>query len=150
MTLFLLCAVTLLYAAYNLLIKTSSLHVPEAATTTVLATLTLQVAALVTSLGFMGVLTLRGGHVLGLSAPAYGWAAAAGLAIGAAEICYFYLFSGVAGSAPIRASVAVPVIVAGTVVLVAAVSHLAFAATLSPRQLVGGALVVAGLLLMVR
>ena len=50
----LLAAVTLLYAGYNLLIKLSGAHVPASATTTVLATLCLQIAALSTSLLFLG------------------------------------------------------------------------------------------------
>ena len=45
----LLTAITALYAGYNLLVKVSSNHVPESATTTVLATICLQLAALAAS-----------------------------------------------------------------------------------------------------
>ena len=44
----LLISVTVLYSGYNLLIKVSASHVPEAATTTIQATICLQLAALAT------------------------------------------------------------------------------------------------------
>ena len=63
----LLAAVTLLYAGYNLLIKLSGTHVPASATTTVLATVCLQVAALSTSALFLSFLAAQGGHVFALA-----------------------------------------------------------------------------------
>jgi drug/metabolite transporter (DMT)-like permease len=143
----LLLAVTGLYAGYNLLIKVSSGHVPAAATSTVLATICLQIAALAASLLFTAFLLLRGGQQLQLTAPAYAWAAAAGLCIGAAEIGYFYLFGGLGGLRPMAANVAIPAIVSGTIVLTAAASLLLFRETLAWPQVLGLGLVVAGLLL---
>ena len=50
----LLLAVTVLYAGYNLLVKVSSSHVPAVATTPILATIALQVAAIAVSGAFAG------------------------------------------------------------------------------------------------
>ena len=91
--LLLLVTVTVLYAGYNILIKVSASHVPAAATSTITATICLQIAALMTSLVYMSVIMIRGGQVLQLSWGSYLWAAAAGLCIGGAEIAYFYLFA---------------------------------------------------------
>ena len=141
----LLTAITALYAGYNLLVKVSSDYVPESATSTVLATICLQLAALAASCTFALVLLARGGHVLTLSTSAYAWAVGAGLCIGLAEIGYFYLFRGVGGSGPVAASVAVPVIVTGTVVLTMLFSSLALKESLGTMQLAGTAVVVIGI-----
>ena len=141
----LLSAITVLYAGYNLLVKVSSNHVPESVTSTVLATVCLQLAALAASGTFALVLLARGGHVLKLSPAAYAWAAGAGLCIGLAEIGYFYLFRGVGGSGPVAASVAVPVIVTGTVVLTMLLSSLALKESLGAMQIAGTAVVVIGI-----
>ena len=141
----LLVTVTLLYAGYNLLIKVSGSHVPAEATSTILATVCLQIAALSTSMAFIAFLVLRGGQSLTLPSTAYLWAAAAGLCIGGAEIAYFYLFAGIGGVKPMPATVAVPVIVSGTIVITMVVGYLVFKETLSWRQLVGGACIVAGI-----
>ena len=142
---FLLIAITVLYAGYNLLVKVSSNYVPESATSTVLATICLQLAALAASGTFALLLLARGGHVLKLSATAYAWAAAAGLCIGLAEIGYFYLFRGVGGTGPVAASVAVPVIVTGTVVLTMLFSSFALKESLGGMQIAGTAVVVIGI-----
>lgn len=141
----LLLAITALYAGYNLLVKVSSDHVPSAATSTVLATICLQVAALSASLVFAFALVARGGHVLTLSPAAYGWAAAAGLCIGLAEIGYFYLFRGVGGAGPMDAGVAVPVIVTGTVVLTVLLSSMVLNESLGAMQIAGTVVVVIGI-----
>jgi drug/metabolite transporter (DMT)-like permease len=133
----LLATVTLLYAGYNLLIKASGTHVPLGATTTIVATIWLQAAALMTSLVFAGFLVLRGGHVFQLSTPTYLWAAAAGLSIGGAEIAYFYLFGGLGGGRAMAANVAIPIVVSGTIVITLAVAYLALGEPLSWRQLIG-------------
>ena len=145
MGILLLLAITALYAGYNLLVKVSSNYVPESATTTVLATICLQLAALVASGTFALALLARGGHVLKLSTAACAWAAAAGLCIGLAEIGYFYLFRGVGGTGPVAASVAVPVIVTGTVVLTMLLSSLALKESLGPVQIAGTVVVVIGI-----
>lgn len=141
----LLIAITALYAGYNLLVKVSSLHVPAAVTSTVLATICLQVVALAASVTFAAVLVVRGGQVLALSPAAYVWAAGAGLCIGLAEIGYFYLFRGVGGSGPVAASVAVPVIVTGTVVVTMLLSSVALKESLGPMQVAGTVVVVIGI-----
>ena len=74
----LLIAVTALYSGYNLLVKVSSNYVPESATSTVLATICLQLAALAASCTFAFALLAHGGHVLKLSASTYAWAAGSG------------------------------------------------------------------------
>ena len=143
----LLAAVTLLYAGYNLLIKLSGTHVPASATTTVLATVCLQVAALSTSVLFLGFLAAQGGHVFTLAPRAYFWAVLAGLCIGAAEIGYFYLFGGIGLDKPMQAGVAIPVIVAGTVAIATVASAVLFGEAFGWRQLAGAALVASGIVL---
>ena len=141
----LLSTITVLYAGYNLLIKISSGHVPEVATSTILATICLQVAALIASLAFMGMLLIRGGQVLSLSLSAYLWAIGAGLCIGFAEIGYFYLFRGVGNTAPIAANVAIPAIVTGTVVITILLSAMVLKESLGAIQIVGTVVVIAGI-----
>ena len=141
----LLIAITVLYAGYNLLVKVSTLHVPAVATSTVLATICLQLAALAASCTFAIALLARGGHVLKLSTAAYAWAVGAGLCIGLAEIGYFYLFRGVGGSGPVAASVAVPVIVTGAVILTMLLSFFALKESLGAMQVAGTAVVVIGI-----
>ena len=140
----LLFGVTVLYAGYNLLVKVSSGHVPAVATTPILATITLQAAALAVSAAFAAGLVLRGGHVLAVSAPAVSWAVAAGLCIGAAEIGYFYLFRGVGGTESMAANVAIPIIVSGAIVLTLLVSWLVLHEPITWGRLLGAALVAAG------
>ncbi|OED38163.1 hypothetical protein AB833_21020 [Chromatiales bacterium (ex Bugula neritina AB1)] len=144
----LLCLVTFFYAAYNLLIKQSSLHAQELATTTVTATIALQLAATITSVTFLLILRQSGVQQFLLPAPAYGWAIAAGVCIGAAEIAYFYVFTGVAGSWPVPVSLAVPVIVGGSVVLATLAAWIVFGESLHIRHWVGSALVVCGVALL--
>lgn len=146
----LLLTVTLLYAGYNLLIKASGMHVPAQATTTILATLCLQIAALGTSLVFTAALLARGQHVLQLSTGAYLWAAAAGLCIGGAEIAYFYLFGGIGTGRSLPANVAIPTIVSGTIVITMIVAYFAFSERLTWSQLAGCALILAGIGLLFR
>ena len=141
----LLLAITVLYAGYNLLVKVSSTYVPASATSTVLATICLQLAALAASGTFAVLLLARGGHVLKLSVAAYAWAVGAGLCIGLAEIGYFYLFRGVGSSGPVAASAAVPVIVTGTVVLTMLFSSLALKESLGTLQITGTVVVVIGI-----
>lgn len=148
MAIVLLTLVTLLYAGYNLFVKASGGHTPPDATTTILATFCLQAGAVTSATAFLAFLALQGGHSFRLSQPAYLYAAAAGLCIGAAEVCYFYIFGGVGGMRALPASLAIPTVVSGTIVVTLLVSIVAFGERLSPVQLVGAALVVAGLLAM--
>jgi len=143
----LLIAVTFLYAGYNLFVKLSGDQVPVTATSTVLATICLQIAALLVSLLFFAVLLARGGHSFALTGSAYGWALAAGICIGIAEIGYFYLFSSVAGNTPMSANIAIPVIVSGTVVLAMIFSYVALKEPVSLNQLLGSFLIVVGIAL---
>ncbi len=147
-TFILLLTVTALYTGYNLLIKVSTGYVPEYATTTIIATITLQVAALAVSCVFALGLLVRGNAVFELTAPVYFWAAAAGLCIGAAEIGYFYLFRGVAGQAPVTANFAIPVIVGGTILLAIAASWIFLNESLSWTKIGGAIMIVAGLVVM--
>lgn len=144
----LLVLVTVFYAGYNFLVKVSSEHVPQQATTTILLTVTLQVAALACSIVYLGILLLRGGHSFGLTPVAFAWAAGAGIAIGAAEICYFYLFSGTGGFAPAPGSIVIPVVVSGTVLLTMLASVVLLGESASWREWTGAALVIAGIILM--
>ena len=148
LSLVLLLGVTVLYAGYNLLVKVSSGHVPAAATTPILATLSLQIAAATVSAAFALTLVLRGGQVLAVSPAAVAWAVAAGLCIGAAEIGYFYLFRGVGGGEPMAANVAIPIIVSGAIVLTLAASWLVLREPFTWVRLVGAALVACGVVVL--
>lgn len=143
----LLGAVTVLYAGYNLFIKMSGVHVPATATTTILATICIQLAALVTSLFFLGYVTVKGGQILSLSNNAYLWAALAGICIGGAEIGYLYLFGGVGLSRPMDASVAIPTIVSGTIVLSMLFAYFVLKEAVTWNQLLGSLLIVSGIML---
>src|SRR5579872_1248679 len=141
----LLVAMTIFYAGYNLLIKVAGTHLPSTATTTILATITLQLVALATSAVFLGFLALRGGQVFALSRGAYLWAALAGLCAGSAEIGYFYLLGGVGLVRPMAASIAIPTIVSGTIVIALLVSAFALGEKIAWNQILGAGLIVLGI-----
>jgi drug/metabolite transporter (DMT)-like permease len=141
----LLVTVTVLYAGYNLCIKISGTHIPDTATTTILATLLLQTAALITSSLFYSYLAVTGGYTFTLTNSAYLWAILAGICIGAAEIGYLYLFGGVGLSKPMDASVAIPSIVAGTIVIALLFSVFFLKESLAWNQVIGSALILCGI-----
>jgi drug/metabolite transporter (DMT)-like permease len=146
--LLLLVTVTMLYAGYNLLIKVSAAHVPATATSTIAATICLQIAALMTSILFLSIALIRGGQVLQLTWGAYTWAAAAGLCIGGAEIAYFYLFGGVGGIKPMAANLVIPTVVSGTIVITAIAAYFVFRESLTPIQFAGIGCVILGVALL--
>ncbi len=147
-TVLLLVAVTALYAGYNLLIKFSSDLAPESATTTILATIALQMAALAVSLTFAAALLIRGGQSFTLPIGAFGWAVAAGLCIGAAEVGYFYLFRGIGGAEPILANLAIPTIVGGTILITLLASWLVLNEPMAGLRLLGAILIIIGIIVM--
>ncbi len=146
--LLLLVTVTMLYAGYNLLIKVSAAHVPATATSTIAATICLQIAALLTSILFLSIALIRGGQVLQLTWGAYTWAAAAGLCIGGAEIAYFYLFGGVGAIKPMAANLVIPTVVSGTIVITAIAAYFVFRESLTPIQFAGIGCVIFGVALL--
>lgn len=133
----LLALVTLFYAGYNIFIKLSGSHVPETATATITATIFLQLAALATSLCFAIFLLSTGTHDFKLTKPAYAWAAASGICIGLAEVGYLYLFGGFGTSEPMPASFAIPIIVAGTLLITALVALFVFREAMTTTQILG-------------
>ena len=145
--LILLALVTLLYAGYNLFVKVSSDHVPDGVTSTVLATICLQFSALLLSTIFAVYLLRQGNQELQLNTPTYGWAVAAGLCIGAAEIGYFYLFGSFSAGQSIPASIVIPIVVCGTVIVALLASYLLFGETVSTIQIVGSILAIVGVLM---
>lgn len=147
-SLLLLFSIMILYAGYNLFIKVSGSHVPVDATTTILATICLQLAALGTSGVFAGLLLARGGQVLQLPSNTFLWAAAAGVCIGGAEIGYFYLFSGTGLPGPMAASRAIPIIVSGTIVITLLVAFPLFGEALGWPHYLGSGCIVLGLLIL--
>lgn len=150
LSLVLLGIVTILYAGYNIFIKLSGDHVPAAATSTVLATLCLQASAFVISLAFLVYLVFRGDQNFGLSPQTYWWAAIAGICIGAAEIGYLYLFAGTGLSAPVPASLAIPVIVSGTIVIAMLMSYVFFSESIGYSQVAGMVFIITGMFLLSR
>ncbi|MDA0220063.1 MAG: EamA family transporter [Proteobacteria bacterium] len=148
MAVLLLTLVTLAYAGYNIFIRFSGGHASAGASTTILATLCLQAGAVLVSTSFLVFLLIQGGHSFRLTTPAYLWALAAGVCIGLAEVGYFYLFVGIAGIRPLPASLVVPTVVTGTVVIALLVSWLVLRERLGLFQLAGAGLIVAGILVM--
>ncbi len=144
-SLILLLLITLCYAAYNLLVKASGDQAGLAAP--ILATITLQLAALGVSCIVLLHL-LRQGEVLAMPGRAFGFAIAAGICIGLAEVMYFYLFRGVDGNPGMAASVAIPVIVGGTIVVSVLVAALAFGERPNGMQWLGITLAAAGMLVL--
>ncbi len=144
----LLLFVTALYAGYNVFVKVSTNYVPSQTTTTIVATISLQAAALLVSCVFAAGLLARGGAVFSISAPALAWAVVAGMCIGAAEIGYFYLFRGVFGQPGIAANLAIPIVVSGTILLAVLASWLFLNETLGWTKIAGGMLIVGGVILM--
>ena len=145
-TLILMACLTACYAAYNLLVKVSG---SEAGSTTspILATLSLQVAALSVSICYLLTLMARGQSLV-LPSKAYMWAIAGGICIGLAEVMYFYLFRGLEGSKPIAAGVAIPLIVGGTIIITAVFSYFVFKEQLNSGQWMGIGLACIGLLVL--
>lgn len=141
----LLAVVTIFYAGYNVLIKVSGTYVPTSATTTIFATISVQVAALFISVMYLGLLSFRGGQVFSLPTASYFWAALAGVCIGAAEIGYFYLFGGVGLARPMAASLAIPTIVSGTIVIALVFSGVILGEEITWNQMLGSALIIAGI-----
>ena len=144
----LLTATTVLYAGYNLLVKQSAHVAGTIATTTITATIALQVAALSTSIVFALLLKTQGGHTMSLPLPTYLWAIGAGICIGIAEILYFYLFAGINGLPAMPASIVIPTVVAGTVILTLLVSTVLFGEKLNGFQILGGLMIAGGIVLL--
>lgn len=137
---------TVLYAGYNLLIKVSGDHVPASASTTILATLILQFSALCTSLLAASFLTMKGTSIFGLTPKAYMWAVLAGICIGAAEIIYLYVFSGLGiDGEKLPANAVIPFVVGGTVVITMIVSAVIFKEAFGWSQMVGSCFIVLGI-----
>jgi len=140
----LLLLITLMYAGYNLFVKVSGDHAAGTVTTTILATISLQTAALVVSLMFAAYLLMRGGQSFALPPASYKWAALSGVCIGIAEIGYFYLFSGTGLRQTIPASMAIPIIVCGTAVIAFVAATVFLNEPFGWRQILGVVLVVLG------
>lgn len=144
----LLVITTVLYAGYNVFVKASGNAVPASAETTIHLTIALQATALATSIVFALVLWGRGVTGFQYNATALGWAVVAGICIGAAEICYFYLFGGLHGQEPMSAGLAIPVIVTGTVLISLFAAALMFHEVIGWKQLAGAALILIGIFVM--
>ncbi len=142
-------AATVFYTGYNISIKLSGAATVDQATTTVVGAIVLQIAALTTSLVFLSAQMLAGGHSFALGTTAYLWAAFAGVCIGAAEISYFYIFGSGHGP-PVQASVAIPVIVGGSVALSAVVAVQLLHERMSAENAAGVVLVILGIVLIAR
>ena len=109
-----------------MLVKISSEHVPNPATSTVLTTICLQIAALVVSSNFAIYLLSLGSQILQLSWPTYARTAMAGLCIGTAEIGYFHLFGNFTTGKSLSANIVTPIAVCVTVIIIVAASQLLF------------------------
>ena len=85
--------------------------------------------------------------MLQLNTSTYGWAVAAGLCIGAAEIGYFYLFGSFSSGQSIPASIVIPIVVCGTIIVALLASYLLFGETVSTIQIVGSILAIIGVVM---
>ena len=125
------------FGVYNVFIKLSSGRIDQILGAVVLQT----VAALV---GGGVALALRlGGRSFAVTGAGLGWAVAAGIAVGLAEIATFVLFS---RGAPV--AVATPIIMGGSVVVTALVGLAVLGERLAAPQLGGIVLVAAGIALL--
>ncbi len=143
-SLFLMLAITFLYAGYNLFIKISSNHLPTDLASTLLAAVVLQVTALTVSCVLIAGLLIRGETIASLPLQAYSWAVLAGMCIGLAEVSYFFLFRGFGETPPMPATIAIPFIVSGTIVVAVIFAWLALKEPLSWQKLIGMILIAAG------
>ena len=143
----LLALATVMYAGYNIFVNISGAHVPKDATSTVLATLFLQLTALIATSLFAAYLWEKGGHNFQLTPRAYLWAGLGGVCIAGAEVAYFYLFGGIGGER-IQASIGIPFVVSGTILITMIVSFFVFREQLSPLQLAGCGAVIVGILML--
>jgi len=137
-------AITFLYAGYNLFIKVSSSHMPTDLSSSLLATIALQITALSLSCLFAAGLLLRGDTMVALPFSAYAWAILAGLCVGLAEIGYFFLFRGFGDSPPMPANIAIPFIVSGTIVVALAFAWLILGETMTWQKVAGICLITMG------
>jgi len=129
---------TLCYAGYNIFIKVSGDHVPNEASSTILATVAVQCAALFASVCFLGYQLVNGVPVNGLSHKTYFWAVLAGISIGVAEIVYIYLFSGLTRPhQTVQAGTVIMLVVGGTILITALVSVTIFGDPLGRAQILG-------------
>ena len=144
-SLILLLLITLCYAGYNLLVKLAGEQ--AGGVSPILATVALQVAALSVSCIYLAWL-LRQGQALVLPDRAFQFAILAGVCIGLAEIMYFYLFRGFAGEQALPASLAIPIVVGGTIVISVLAAVLAFGERPNSMQWLGIALAGCGLLVL--
>ena len=145
-TVTLILLITLCYAAYNLLIKVSG-NASGALTSPLLATISLQIAALSVSCCYL-IYLWRTSAAISLPAKAYPWAIAAGVCIGLAEIMYFYLFRESSTGKSVPANVAIPLIVGGTILVVVSLSFFLFGERLNWVQWGGVGMAIGGLLLL--
>ncbi|MFD2717770.1 EamA family transporter [Hymenobacter monticola] len=126
-------------ALYNLFIKLASNHLPPA-----VGAVVLQLVA--AALGAVWLLRLKlQGAPLPLSPRGLGLAALAGLGVGLAEILTFVVFQ-----RGVNSSVGTPVIVGGSVLLTALLGLGLLRETITPAQLGGLVLIVAGIALVAR
>lgn len=146
-TLIVLVLVTLCYAAYNLLVKVSTSHITSPETPPILATIALQVTALLVSLSYLAFLGRQSVSVA-LPTRAWLWGAGAGLCIGIAEVLYFYLFRGFENERQISASTAIPFVVGGTIVVAVTLSWVLFRETLTRGQWAGVGFSLFGMILL--
>ena len=144
-SLILLLLITLCYAGYNLMVKLAGAQ--AGAASPILATMALQLVALGVSGVYLAVLW-RQGEMLALPTRAFQFAALAGVCIGLAEVMYFYLFRGVAGMPAMPATVAIPVIVGGTIVISVVFAVMVLGERPNPLQWLGVMLAACGMLVL--
>jgi len=137
--------ITLCYSGYNLLIKVSMSHSGSTVISPILATVCLQISALLVSIAYLLTTVRASVSISDLPFGAYAWAIGAGICIGIAEILYFYLFRGFEGETLIQASTAIPMVIGGTILITILVSVFLFRESLSNIQWLGVALAFAGM-----
>lgn len=127
------------FATYNVFLKVASGHINQ-----IVGAVILQVAAAL--VGLILLLILKINHVpFSVTEKGVLYAVLAGVSVGLSEIFAFFLFS-----KGITASVGVPIIVGGSVLIAALLSFFFLKEAILPLQYVGIALIVGGIYLLAR
>ena len=118
---------------------------PESATTTISATICLQLGALFTSLVFYCVLHGQWWSRVFLVKQSLSMGCRSRVLYRPGGIGYLYLFGGIGVAKPMPASIAIPVIVSSTIVISLLASVFLFKETVGWVQFLGAGLIIAGI-----
>jgi len=134
---FLAISAAIFYGAYNIFIKISSGHINQ-----IVWAVILQIVAALVGGSILLVLKLTNSNLL-ISQKWIRFAVLAGIMVGLAEIASFYAFS-----KWIHASIGIPIIIGGSVLVGAIIGMIFLKETLSPIHYVAIVLIIAGIVIL--